>query len=190
MHRTLRNIHLALALLSLPLLLLYAVSAVQLTHSAWFKLKPAVVETKVTATPASANARTLARELMDRNGLRGELQQVSESPSGYKLRIVRPGAVYEIDYTRQTGAANIRTSTAGFLGILNRLHHAAGFWHDYWLINLWSIFAALASTAILALGVSGVWLWFSRRRDRALGIALLAVNLVYSLTLLIMIRFP
>lgn len=190
MYRALRNIHLTLALLALPFLLMYGVSSVHMTHGSWFSLRPRVVENRVAASPGGNNARSVAREFMDRFGLRGELQQIEETPAGYKFRIVRPGTVSEIDYARATGEGTVRTNTANFLGLLNRLHHAAGFWHGYWLLNLWSGFVVWASAAIVLLGISGVWMWFARQQDRLAGIILLALNLGCSLTLLFLIRFP
>ena len=188
MYQTLRNIHLFLALLSIPFLLAYGVSSVQMAHGTWFSAKPRVAETHVSASPASENARTVARELMDRYGWKGEIQQLRETPVGYKFHIARPGTVYEIDYARATGDTAVRTSTANFIGLLNRLHHAAGFWHDYWAINLWSGFVAWTSGALILLGISGVWMWFARQKDRVAGIILLVLNLGASLTLLLMIR--
>ncbi len=188
MYRLLRNIHLTLALLALPFLLIYAFSSVQMTHG--FRQKPQVVESRVTVSSGAGDARKLARELMDRCALRGELQQIFTTPAGNKLRIVRPGTAYEIDYTSGTGETLIRTSSTGFPGLLSQLHRAAGFWHQYWLINLWSGLVAWTSIAIILLGISGVWMWFARGQDRIIGIILLALNLGCTLTLLFLIRFP
>lgn len=188
MYRLLRNIHLTLALLALPFLLIYAFSSVQMTHG--FRQKPQVVESRVTVSPDAGDARKLSRELMDRYALRGELQQIFTTPAATKLRIVRPGTAYEIEYTSATGETLIRTSTSGFLGLLSQLHRAAGFWHQYWLINLWNGLVAWTSAAIILLGITGVCMWFARGQDRVIGIILLTLNLCCSLTLLFLIRFP
>ncbi|HEV2688166.1 MAG TPA: PepSY-associated TM helix domain-containing protein [Bryobacteraceae bacterium] len=189
MYSFLRNIHLTLALLALPFLLLYGFSSIQMTHSSWIRWKPVITDRHVTLA-ANTDARTIARELMDHHGMRGELQQIFTTPASQKLSIVRPGTIYEIEYTPSTGEASIKTFTAGFIGMLNRLHHAAGFWHNYWPTNLWSGFVAWASVAIILLGLTGVCLWFTRRQDRVAGPILLAANLAISLTLLFLIRFP
>ena len=188
MYPTLRNIHLILALLSLPLVLLYAVSSIQMTHAKWFPWKPQISETQVTLASGGADARALARELMDRHGVRGELQQVFTTPASLKFSLVRPGTVYQVEYDNATGIAKIRTFTAGFTGMLNRLHHAAGFWHGYLLSNVWSGFVVWASVAIILLGISGVWVWFARHQDRVVGAILLGANLVMSVTILYLIR--
>ena len=48
------NIHLILASLSLPFLLMYCISAVQMSHGTWFSTKPTVREQRVSLAPASA----------------------------------------------------------------------------------------------------------------------------------------
>jgi len=190
MYRVLRNTHLALAMLSLPFLLLYALSSILMTRGSRFVAKPEVVETHVTVPAPVSDARTLARQLMDREGLRGELQQIFTTPFGFKLRIARPGTTYDVECTTATGETAIRTSTSGLPRLLTLLHRYAGFWRVHWLFRLWSTFVVWTSSAILLLGVSGVCLWFTRRQDRAIGAILLAANLAISLTLLLLIRFP
>jgi hypothetical protein len=50
MYKIVRNIHLLLASFSLPFLIMYGVSAVQMSHSAWFQMKPAVHEQELSIT--------------------------------------------------------------------------------------------------------------------------------------------
>jgi len=185
MYRTLRNIHLAVALLGLPFLLVYAFSAIQMTHRG----RPKVRQQRIKTEPGRMDGRELARELMERQGLKGELQQVANVPRGYRLRITRPGTSYDIDYTRESGEIYIRTTTSGFLEFMSGLHRSAGFWHGYRPVNWWSVAVVWASAAILLMGISGVWMWFVRSQDRIIGVILLAINLGAGLTLLLLIRF-
>jgi hypothetical protein len=189
MYRILRNTHLALAMLSLPFLLLYALSSILMTHGSRFVAKPIVVETRMTVPLPVNDARTLARRLMDREGLRGELQQIVTTPGTLKFRIARPGTTYDVECTTATGDIVIRTSTAGFPRLLTLLHRYAGFWRHHWLFHLWSGFVVWTSAAILLLGINGVCLWFTRHQDRLIGAILLAANLGVSLTLLFLIRY-
>ncbi|MGH9370346.1 MAG: hypothetical protein ACRD15_02310, partial [Vicinamibacterales bacterium] len=62
MYTIVRNIHLVLASLSLPFLLMYGVSAVQMSHGTWFEMRPTVREHRMTLTPGQNDARTIARE--------------------------------------------------------------------------------------------------------------------------------
>ncbi len=51
MYRIIRNTHLLLASFSLPFLIMYGVSAVQMSHSTWFTMKPAVAEHELSLAP-------------------------------------------------------------------------------------------------------------------------------------------
>lgn len=189
MYRWLRNIHLYLGLFSLPLVLAYGVSSVQMSHGSWFKMKPAIGETEVTVPPDRATeGRGLARELMDRYGLRGDLQQVQPTASGFSLRIGRLGTFYQIDYSRESGKAKVRTTVAPFMGMLNRIHHVSGLWHDFLPMNLWGALVSIVSAGLVLLGLTGIYLWFHDHEERTIGALLLGLNLAYCLTLMVLMR--
>lgn len=189
MYRIIRNVHLLLASFSLPFLIMYAVSAVQMGHSTWFQMKPAVVEREMALDSGQSDARQLAREIMSRQpAMKGELNNVQTSESGLTLRIVVPGTVHEVRYDRASGVARIKTSVAGVMGMLNRLHHWAGFWHEPPSMKAWAVFVAVVSAGLLLLGASGIYMWFTRRSERRIGIALLTVNLIFAITVLTLLR--
>jgi len=59
---------------------------------------------------------------------------------------------------------------AGVIGMLNRLHHAAGLWHDYLPLKLWAVLCGLVSIATIGLGVTGLCMWWARKQERKWGI--------------------
>ena len=182
MYRLLRDTHLLTGLFCGLFLLAYSLSAVQMAHNRWFPMKPRVTA-QTYSIPASLDTRAAARVLMDR-GLRGDLRDVAER----KFRIVRPGTVYEVRYDPVSGAAEVKISRTGFWGILNRLHHARGLWHDYAPINVWGGFVVLVSLAMFLLGASGVYLWFKLYNERAIGVGIVVVSVAWSLTAAFLIR--
>ena len=94
MYKTIRNLHLLFASFSLPFLIMYGVSAVQMSHSGWFQLKPVVHERQMPLAAGQTDARALAREIMDRDRtVRGEVANVQTNESAINLRIVVPGTV-------------------------------------------------------------------------------------------------
>ena len=189
LHRWIRNTHLILGLLAVPMLLVYGVSSVQMAHNDWFSLKPTVTESEIRAGSFDANGgRELAQTLMDQHGLRGDLQKVTATDEGFELRIGRPGTSYVVNYSRQSGTAKVQTSTGVFLGMLNRIHHLAGFGHDFGVLNVWGGLVAFISLTLILLGLSGVYLWFKIHEERAVGSVLLALSLATSLSLLVLIR--
>jgi hypothetical protein len=189
MYKTIRNIHLLLASFSLPFLIMYGVSAVQMSHSTWFQMKPEVHDRRLSLTPDQTDARTVAREVMERDGsVRGEITNIQINGPGLSLRIVVPGTVHEVKYDSASGAAQVKTSVAGIMGMLNRLHHWAGFWHEPLPMKAWAAAVAVVSAALLLLGVSGLYMWFTRRPERRIGLALLAANIVFAITVITLLR--
>lgn len=189
MYLWLRNIHLWLGLLCGLPVLVYGVSAVQMAHGKWFDMKPAVTETQVPLLgAATASPRSVARALMDSHGMRGELGQVKETPAAFRFRIARPGTVYEVDFDRAAGTAKVRTSTARFMGMLNRIHHVAGLSHEYVLLDVWGALVAFVSLSMLVLGATGIYLWFKLHAERKVGLVLLAASLSFALPLVVLLR--
>lgn len=189
MYQTIRNIHLLLASFSLPFLIMYGVSAVQMSHSTWFDMKPSVKERDVQLDRGQTDARTIARAVMDRAAdIKGDLTNIQPSAAAMSLRIVVPGTVHDIRYDPKSGVAHVKTSIAGVMGMLNRLHHWAGFWHEAPTMKAWAAFVALVSAALVLVGISGLYMWFTRRAERRLGVALLAINLIVAVALLALLR--
>lgn len=189
MYKIVRNIHLLLASFSLPFLIMYGVSAVQMSHSTWFQMKPAVHERELSITAGLTDARSIAREIMDREpAVKGEVSNIQPNDAGVVLRIIVPGTVHDVQYERASGLARLKTSVAGVMGMLNRLHHWAGFWHEPVSMKAWAFAVAIVSAALVLLGASGIYMWFTRRPERRIGLALLAINVVFAMTLLTLLR--
>ena len=189
MYSTLRNVHLSFASLALPFLLMYGISAVQMSHNRWFDMKPAVTEQTLMLPSGIPEARRIAREVMDRvPSARGELQNIQYTDQGVVLRVVVPGTVHEVRYAMATGATTLKTSVGGVMVMLNRLHHMAGLSHDVTWLNVWGWAVAIVSSALVLIGATGLWMWFLRRTERVLGAVLLAVNLTFALVLIVLIR--
>jgi len=185
MYRILRNTHLLLGLFCCFFLLMYGVSSVQMSHNRWFNNRPSVTESQ--SPVKGTNPREVAAELMAQ-GLRGEITQVTPAKdgAGANFRIVRPGTVYEVAWA--SGTAKIRTNEANFMGMLNRIHHIGGLWHEYNLVNIWAFFVGVVSVALLILGGTGIYLWFKIHKERVVGTVLLTLGLGFGLTLLVLIR--
>jgi hypothetical protein len=185
MYRLLRNTHLFLGLLALLFLTMYGLSGVQMAHNKWFSTKPVVTDERITiAAGVDGDPRAIARAL----GLRGELADVHKTASGFKMRVSRLGTMYDVDYSELTREAKLRISRGSFMAVLNRIHHVAGTWHEYWVIDVWGVLLALVSASLLVIGATGIYLWFKIHSERTIGVILLAINLGFCITLLALIR--
>ena len=176
LYRKILAIHLCTGMLSFAFLAMYGASSLQMTHVKWFPLRDRVSEGHLWLTPGVGDARAVARELMQRYGLRGELAAVNASAGGLRFRIARPGTWYQVEYSAPAGAARMTTHENGFRGVLNRIHQSRGLWHEYTILNVWSSVLAVISLALILLGGTGVYLWFRNHRERRLGGALLAAG--------------
>ena len=87
-YKFLRHMHLILGLLLFWVVMMYAVSAVQMAHT--IRIVPVVTESDVMATPG-LDARPLANELMEKNGISGEMGNVTPLPGGYRFALNRAG---------------------------------------------------------------------------------------------------
>jgi len=103
--------HLILGLLLFWVVMMYAVSAVQMAHR--IRIVPVVTESDVMATPG-LDARPLANELMEKNGISGEMGNVTPVSGGYRFPLNRAGGATQITYDRSTGKTHLRASDTGF----------------------------------------------------------------------------
>lgn len=185
MYRILRNIHLILGLLLFWVVMMYAVSAVQMAHR--IRIVPVVTERDVTAAPG-LDARPLASELMARYGISGEMGNATSLPGGYRFPITRAGGVSTVTYDRGTGKVHLRETDTGVWGVLNRLHHFHGLHNQTGARNAWGWLVLFASLGLFALGGTGVFMWFKLHKERTIGVVLLSANLVISIALLLALR--
>ena len=188
LYKLFRDTHLFFGLFCCLFLLMYGVSAVQMAHNKWFNLRPDVATVDVTLPAQQADARAVARELMEGSGLSGDLSGIHAAPENLSFNIVRPGTVDQVTYSLATGVTTIRENRAGFMGMMNRLHHAAGFAGTYWWDSPWGVFIAIVSAGLFVIGITGIYLWFRIHTERVMGAILLILSLGYSLTLLVLIR--
>src|SRR5262245_23926559 len=108
MYRWLRNTHLFAGLFCFLFVMMYGVSSVQLAHKSWFSVQPVVTKLEVPISQeGSASPRAVARELMDRHGLVGEVRDGQPWTEGFRFSIGRPGEGYVVSYVRAKGVAEI-----------------------------------------------------------------------------------
>lgn len=189
MHKWARNIHLAVGVLTTPFLLMYAFTAVQMAHPNWFSLKRTVTKSVVQIAASEApDGRTLARKLMARANVQGEVTGIDATKSGYRVHVARPGAVFDIVYDSTLEQAEITETKSDAVFLLNRLHHLAGVDHQYGWLNIWGWAVGLTSILLFALSATGIYLWFKMHGELTIGLVLLATSLGYSIVLLFALR--
>jgi hypothetical protein len=104
------------------------------------------------------------------------------------VRIVVACKFLDFGFDALSGTTRVKTSIAGVMGMLNRLHHWAGLWHEPLPMKIWAVAVAVVSAALLLLGISGLYMWFTRRPERRIGLALLALNLAFAIAIITLLR--
>ena len=189
MRKWARNIHVAIGLLTTPFLLMYAVSAIQMAHAQWFDLTRTTTKITVPVMPTEApDGRALARVLMTRAGVSGEVSRIETIKTTRQIRIERPGATYEVTYDSAAGKANIIETKSDIFFLLNRLHHLAGINHHYFWLNVWGWVLGVTALLLIGLGATGIYLWFKMHGELAIGLALLTLSFGFSMVLLYLLR--
>src|SRR6187431_1862327 len=108
MFRLMRNIHLGLGLIFVLMAMIFAVSSLVIIYRPWLGSPPSVSDATIRISPESlTNARAAAHELMVNHGMKGDLRQIQEAGDAVSFRIVRPGEVVDVKYTRPTGEAKV-----------------------------------------------------------------------------------
>jgi hypothetical protein len=189
MYKLLRDTHLVLGLLSAVFLLAYGASAAQMAYP--IHRPPWITTTEAFEIPPGVELepRPLARWLMDERGMHGDLTRAETTSTAVSITILRPATRYDVTLDRAARKAEVKKGVTGFIGMLNRLHHTGGLWHDDPIIDAWGAFLAAVSVFLLILPVTGVFMWFVKHaKHRRSGAIVLCIGLAWGLGLLVLVR--
>ena len=185
MYRLLRDTHLLLVLFFCVFVLLFGVSSIRFAHNSWFDDEPEVTELTVSVEASQVTSpRALARHLMREHGYRGELGKIRENDGEVTFDISRIGTIHEIRYEQGDDRVHVRLRVFPFTAMLTWMHTHFGFGYEYWLHILWGWLMLLTSIGLLALGGTGIYLWFKIYRERLVGSILLFGNLIFGIALI------
>jgi len=188
MYRFLRNTHLVLGLFGCLYVLVYGVSSIRFSHRNWFPITTTSRVSKVTIPgEAGGSARSVARELMDKHGLSGDLIGGKVTPEGFEFQLVKAGIRYGVEYTKSTGEALITARKPDFMSMLVSLHVEHGLWHEDPVREALGILVGIVSVALVILALTGIYLWFKLHEERKMGIVLLVLSVSYSLTAMVLL---
>ena len=187
-----RDLHLYLGLLISPFILLFAASVFFLNHA---KVAADVATSEETVQnveipdvgdgPQSMERVAAAKKLLDRLHVTGEIGFVQYQRKERRLVIPvsKPGLETRITVDLDARSASISRRTTGFWEALAYLHkmpgpHNAGIRGNWIGTRAWQWFADGTIYLMLFITVSGLYLWFSLRAERRIGVMLLAAGAV------------
>lgn len=190
MYRFLRNSHLLMGLFLAPFVLMFGLSSIRFSHSTWFPVTPAETTMSVAVDPAKATTpRALGNLLMEQEGYYGFILDIEERDGGFGFLIGRMGTIHEIDYKAGAAEVTVVKRVTPFMGMMNWMHGTFGFDQEFKPNNFWALLMLLTSIGLIALGGTGVYLWFKIHQERRTGSILLFASLAFGMGMIALLRF-
>jgi len=189
-YRWTRDLHLYLGLFVSPFVIAFAASVLFLNHAKVDTGVAASVTTfqDVVIPPGIENARgrdavDRAREIVDRVGVTGEIGFVRYVRSDQRIVIPvsRPGleAVVDVDIPKRSAVVSLRpTGVLESLGYLHKMPgpHNADLRGNWFWTRAWRWLADGTVYLLLFISATGLYLWFSIKAERRVGLAVLGAG--------------
>ena len=186
--RLMRASHLYTGLLLVPWMIVYAVSAFCLNHSAWFSNPPktgpkweVVRETEFTPDAAfPQDPHQQAQAILKHLDLDGAYR-IPGDPLANPLTIYRSCAagLYRVTWHRQPSRLVVEQyGPTSFYVLVNNLHFQHGYDQEtvaYWT---WAVIVDVVTVSTVIWVISGIYLWARRPRKRLLGGVCLVAGVV------------
>ena len=185
-----RDLHLYAGLFISPFILLFAASVVFLNHGRLPPDLPSTVRTfqdvlvpRGLESASGREAVNLAREILPQLGINGEIGFLRPVRADRHLLfpVSKPGAEMMVDIDLAARAASLSTRRTGTWEALAYLHkspgpHLVAIRGNWIWTRLWRWFADATTYLTLFISLSGIYLWYAIRAERAIGAALLAAG--------------
>jgi hypothetical protein len=105
----------------------------------------------------------------------------------YHAHFARVGKEYDIDVHVDQGSATITQTRKNVWTLIRELHGEHGAYAESIFASTWAWYTDLCVCVVIAAGISGVYLWTRRRRERRIGLIFLAAATAVSLALMLVI---
>lgn len=169
-----RTVHVYASLLGLLLLLFFGLTGFVLNHEEWFALARASEQGQATLRAelfVEPEPLALVEAVRARFGVRGALSVYQPEGEQLRLRFERPGEETEVTLDLRSGAAQLYRQRGGLLAVLTDVHtgKTSG--------GLGALLIDAAALLLVLISFSGLLLWFTLPKRRALGALSLLVAL-------------
>ena len=183
MYSIIRSLHLYMAAFITALFTVYVVTGLQLAHPFFEDLvnRESWSESKHTVPGEQASSpRQVARYLMEQ-GIRGNLMSVDSSSTAMSFQLQRAGVTHNVNFDRKTRVAAVSSRSGNLMSLFFGVHHVSGSKHDDWVMTAWAYSLALMSVLLILIGVTGIFMWTMRPKERKTGIVLLGISMLLGL---------
>ena len=199
------NAHIYGGLLCFSYLILFGVSVLNFNHPFSFTKPSASVTTgsqpialpPLTRTDGKAGA-DLLKIRRENNGAILKSMGSFAAPSmdsgwvnadTYHAHFVRPGKEYQVDVHPTQGTATITRTRTGMWTMIRDLHGSSIAYQNSILATSWGWYTDVCTFVVVGAGISGVYLWTARKKERRIGLILLGVAGAVSISLMLLITF-
>jgi hypothetical protein len=199
------NIHIYGGLLCFSYLIILGISVLNFNHPLAFT-RPQANETTWTepieiSALAKADGKTPADAMQRRNdaAIVQAMRSFAEpypnsngswtSANTYRAHLVRPGKEYQIDVHPDQKSATITQTRTGVWTLIRDLHGSYFVYADSVLASTWSGYTDLCTFVVMFAGISGVYLWTARRRERRIGLMMIGIAGIVSIGLMLLVTF-
>ena len=184
-----RKLHNYLGLYLLLFVWLFSVSGLVLNHSKWsvaqfWKARQETASQRTIRIPRGRGDLATAADLMRQLGIVGEVGETRRSPDGshFDFQVVRPGRVFRVQARLDSARATVTEITLNAWGVVDALHKFTGVkmdepavTRDWILTRIWSLAMDALALGLMALVLSGLYLWYrlpARRRPGLIALIL------------------
>src|SRR6266850_8218953 len=178
MRKWILKIHLYGGLLCAPYLIIFGFSSLHFNHH-FGLVTPAPNSSHWEArlqVPAVEKNETMADSVRDALGLMGwtlPWKMKRDGAGDLEFDLERPGKSYTIRTVMAEQKAQVEERHKGFWQVVNSLHAITGLPNSNF-VPWWGFYTEVCTWFVLFAAVSGVYLWASSRRERLVGITVLA----------------
>jgi hypothetical protein len=187
MYEVFRKIHLYCGLIILTFLMFYFVSGYIMAHRPWFLSAPPAPTRQTVSLDVDSTLPLLDRAAYVKKELAipGRIQFSRPQPPGGTLFWVdRPGWMVRVDVYPRNHTVQLTTQRAGWIGTLIMLHKIAGYDNEL-LFDVYAFCCDLSGLSMIVFAFTGVYLWWKRVKNHALGIVCLIASCGYGVGMLL-----
>ena len=184
--------HYYLGLYFLFFIWLFAITGLLLNHGMWgmadFQRSRTTSKSDHRVTLSkSGTPLTDARDVMHQLQIEGEIQWLGTAANAdrFDFRVARPGIQTEVRVDLNSATATVERTKQNTLGIVRALHLFTGVRmndpkndRDWLVTTLWAFSMDAVAAGLLAMVMSGIWIWMQTETKRVFGLVVLGVGIL------------
>ncbi len=181
----------------IPWLLVYATSALCLNHGPWinktFKIGPPTWDTLSQSefTPDDTfpeEPQAQAKAIVQNLNLEG-MHRVLPASNKQRMLILRPsgGGNYRITWQRNQSQLTVERQPFSAYRLMHNLHFRGGYRQKYFAHITWAVVVDLVCISMWLWVISGIYIWFRKRKQRVSGNICLAAGCLLFCVLVVML---